>query len=72
MIIHKNMYLFISRSHNKASEDVKLNIKRNSKGMSSSNLTAKYDKSSFSTSCITSCAKNQITPQKGSIFYGHP
>ena len=39
--------------------------------MSSSNITATYDKSYFSTICSTSPDNNQINPQKVSIFFSH-
>ena len=60
-----NMISSISRLQDKSSEVVESNIQRNSRGMSSSNLTATYDTSSFSTSCSTSPYNNKIPPQKG-------
>ena len=58
----------ISRLQDNSSEVIESNIQRNSRGMSSSNITATSDTSSFSTSCRKSPESNQITPQKGSIF----
>ena len=52
-----------------SSEAVESNIQRNSRGMSSPNITATSDTSSFSTSCSTSPERNQSTPQKVSIFF---
>ena len=57
----------ISHLQDNSSEVVKSNIQRNSRGMYSSNITAKSDISSFSTSCSKSPERNPKTPQKGSI-----
>ena len=59
----------ISRLQDKSSEVVKSNIQRNSRDMYSVNITATYDISSFSTSCIKSPETNPTTPQKGSICF---
>ena len=58
----QNMISSISRLQDKSSEFVESNIQRNSRGMSSSNITATSDTSSFSTSCSTSPEKNKIAP----------
>ena len=67
--LHK-MISSISRLQDKSSYVVQSNIQRNSRGMYSSNLTAAYDTSSFSTICSIQPENNQITTKKGSIFYG--
>ena len=53
--------------HNK--DVVESNIQRNSRGLYSSNTTAIYDTSSFSTSCRKSPERNSKTPQKGPILF---
>ena len=58
----------ISRLQDNSSEVVESNIQRNSRGMYSSNTTAIYYTSSFSTICSKSPEINPTTPQKGSIF----
>ena len=59
----------ISRLEDKLSEVVESNIQGNSRGMYASNITAKYDTSSFSTSCNTSPESSKTTNQKGSIIF---
>ena len=59
----------ISRLQGKSSEFAESNIQRNLKDMYSSNTTAIYDTSSFSTSCSKSLESNPTTHQKGSIFF---
>ena len=58
-----------SKLHDKSSEVVELNIQRNYRGLYSSNITAKSDTSSFSTSCSKSPERNPKNPQKGSIVF---
>ena len=58
----------ISGLQDKLSAVVDSDIQRDYRAMSSSNLTATTDTSSFSTSFSTSPGNNQITPQKGSTF----
>ena len=65
----QKMISSISRLQDKSSEVVESNIQRNSRGLYSSNTTAIYDTSSFSTSCSKSPERNPTTPQKGSIFF---
>ena len=65
----QNMISSISTLQDKSSEVVESNIQRNYMGISSSNITATSDTSSFGTSCSTSPDNNQINPQKGSIFF---
>ena len=65
----QKMISSISRLQYKSSEVVESNIQRNSRGMSSSNSTATYDKFFFITICSTLTENNQITPQKGSILF---
>ena len=60
----------ISRFQDNSLEVVGSNIQRNSRGLYSSNTTAIYDTSSFSTSCSKSPERNPTTPQKGSFFHG--
>ena len=59
----------ISRLQDKSSEVVESNIQRNSRVMYSSNTTAIYETSYFSTSCSKSHERNPATPQKGSIVF---
>ena len=66
----QKMISSISRLQDKSSEVVESNIQHNSRGMYSSNTTAIYDTSSFSTSCSKSPERNPTTPQKGSFFHG--
>ena len=68
MIILQKMISSISRLQYNSSEDVESNIRSNYRVMFSSNITAKYDISSFRKICSTSSDKNKITPQKDSIF----
>ena len=58
----------VSRLQDKSSEIVESNIQCSSRGMSSSNITAISDTSSYSTSYSTSPESNQIITQKCSIF----
>ena len=59
----------ISRLQDNSSEVVESNIQRNSRGLYSSNNTAIYDTSHFSTSCSKSPEINTKTPQKCSIVF---
>ena len=68
MIILQKMISSISRLQYNSSEDVESNIRSNYRVMSSSNLTATYDISSFRKICSTSPDNNTITLQKASIF----
>ena len=65
---YQNMISSVSLLHDKSSEYVESNIQHNSRGMSSSNITALSDASYFRTRCITSPDSNQKSCQKGSIF----
>ena len=65
----QKMISSISHLQDKSSEVVESNIQRNSGGLYSSNTTAIYYTSSFSTICSKSPESNPITPQKGSIFF---
>ena len=67
--LHK-MISYISRLQDKSSGFVESNIQCNSRCMSSSNITAASDTSSFSTSCNTSLDSNQIYPQKVQFLIG--
>ena len=61
----------ISHLQDRSSEFVESNIQRNSRGMSSSNIAATYDASSFSSSYITSPSKQSSSSQKRiHIFMG--
>ena len=59
----------ISPLQDKSSEVVESNIQHNSRGLYSSNSTAIYYSSSFSTSCSQYPEINPINPQKGSSFF---
>ena len=59
----------ISLLQDKSSGIVESNIQCKSRGMYSLNITKTYDTSSLSTRCIISPESNQMTPQKGSIFF---
>ena len=65
----QKMISSVSCLQDKSLEVVESNLQHNSRGMSSSDLTATSDKSPFSTLRCTSPDNNQITPQKCSIFY---
>ena len=66
----KSVSSSISRLQDKSSKVVQSNIKRNSRGVSSSNRTATSDTTFFNTSCIPSPENNKIIPKRFNVFMG--